>query len=223
MLNEQVWRRWSAIAVGFVGVLMVIQPHPGDVNAWTWLVVFSSLAGALRDILGRYVPPAVPSLVASLSSAVTVGVVGCAWAMIDGWQPMPLNGVGFVIGSSLLLATGYQLLMLALRTGAAFSVIGSFRYSSVLWAIGIGYVLWGDVPDLLATRHRRSGGIGPLHPPSRARAPKLTCPAVFPPFPTGVGTQRCRWLKGLRRFPHFPTTPDLLGGSAGSYRETQAW
>jgi drug/metabolite transporter (DMT)-like permease len=144
------WRRWTAIAVGFAGVLMVIQPRPDDVNLWTWLVVFSSLAGAARDVVARFVPPRVPTLVVSLSSALTLAVVGCAWAAFNGWQPMSLRGVMLVLGSSLLLAAGYQLLMIALRSGAEFSVIGSFRYASVLWALGIGYVLWGDVPNLLA-------------------------------------------------------------------------
>lgn len=144
------WRRWTAIAVGFVGVLMVIQPHPGEVNVWTWMVVFSSFVGATRDVIARWVPPHVPTLVVSLSSAVTLAVVGCVWATLNGWQPMSLRGVLLVLGSSLLLATGYQLLMISLRSGAEFSVIGSFRYASVLWALVIGYTLWGDLPNLLA-------------------------------------------------------------------------
>jgi drug/metabolite transporter (DMT)-like permease len=151
LLGEIVgWRRWTAIAVGFVGVIMVIQPHPGDVNVWTWMVVFSSLVGATRDVIARWVPPHVPTLVVSLSSAVTLAVVGCVWASLNGWQPMSLRGVALVLGSSLLLATGYQLLMISLRSRAEFSVIGSFRYASVLWALAIGYTLWGDVPNLLA-------------------------------------------------------------------------
>ena len=123
-LNEKVgWRRWTGIAVGFLGVLLVIQPKPGDVNVWTWLVVFSSLAGASRDVLGRYVPPAVPSLIASLSSAVSVGVLGFVWTTLEGWQPIPLRGLLYVMGSSMLLACGYQLLMIALRSGAALALI----------------------------------------------------------------------------------------------------
>ena len=151
LLGEVVgWRRWTAIAVGFVGVLMVIQPHPGEVNVWTWMVLFASFIGATRDVIARWVPPQVPTLVVSLSSAVTLAVVGCVWATLNGWQPMSLRGVLLVLGSSLLLATGYQFLMISLRSGAEFSVIGSFRYASVLWALAIGYTLWGDVPNLLA-------------------------------------------------------------------------
>ena len=151
LLGEVVgWRRWTAIAVGFVGVLMVIQPHPGEVNVWTWMVLFASFIGATRDVIARWVPPQVPTLVVSVSSAVTLAIVGCVWATLNGWQPMSLRGVLLVLGSSLLLATGYQFLMISLRSGAEFSVIGSFRYASVLWALAIGYTLWGDVPNLLA-------------------------------------------------------------------------
>ena len=151
ILKEDVrWRRWTAIVAGFAGVLMVIQPKLDDFQVWTWVVVFASLVGALRDILSRYVPVSVPTLVVSLSSAATVGLAGGVWAVIEGWQPMSGQGVLYVVGSSLLLASGYQLLMIALRSGAEFSVIGSFRYASVLWAIVIGYVVWGDVPNLLA-------------------------------------------------------------------------
>lgn len=151
MLKERVgWRRWSAIVVGFIGVVMVIQPHPGDANAWTWLVVASSFVGALRDVVARWVPTAVPNLVISLSSGITLAMVGCGWAALDGWQPVSARGLEYVVGSSVLLAAGYQFLLLSLRSGAEFSVMGSFRYASVLWAIGIGYVLWGDVPNALA-------------------------------------------------------------------------
>ena len=136
-----------AIGVGFAGVLLVIQPRPGDVDVWTWLALFASLVGALRDVIaplgaGRR---ADAGGVASARRS-RVAVVGCVWALIEGWQPMA-RGVWLVLGSSLLLARGYQFLMIALRSGAEISVIGSFRYASVLWAIAIGYVLWGDVPN----------------------------------------------------------------------------
>ena len=98
----------------------------------------------------RWVPANVPTLVVSLSSAVTVAVSGCLWIAVDGWHPFGPTALGYVIGSSLLLACGYQFLMMALRTGTELSVLGAFRYSSVLWAIAIGFSVWGDVPNPLA-------------------------------------------------------------------------
>jgi drug/metabolite transporter (DMT)-like permease len=151
ILKEQVrWRRWTATVAGFVGVLMVIQPQPGDINGWTWVVVFSSLIGALRDILGRYVPARVPVGVMSLWSAAAVGISGLAITAFEGWHPMGWRELGLLVAASFLLAIGYQFLMISLRSGAELSVTGSFRYGSVLWALGIGYMVWGDVPNLLA-------------------------------------------------------------------------
>jgi drug/metabolite transporter (DMT)-like permease len=151
VLKEDVrWRRWTAIVVGFAGVLLVIQPRPGDANLWTWVVVGSSLLGAFRDVLGRYVPATVPTSVMSFWSAAAVGLVGCALTCIEGWQPIGARGLWLLFAASLLLAGGYQFLMLALRSNAEFAVIGSFRYGSVLGAIVIGYFVWGDVPNALA-------------------------------------------------------------------------
>ena len=150
-LGERVrWRRWSAVIAGFAGVLLVIQPHPGDIDVWTWVVLASALVGAVRDILARHLPASVPTLVVSFASAAAVAFVGCAWTSIVGWQPMSARAIELMLASSMLLAIGYQFVVLALRSDAEFSVIGSFRYASVLWAIGIGYVVWGDVPNALA-------------------------------------------------------------------------
>jgi len=151
LLKEDVrWRRWSAVILGFLGVLLVIQPRPGDVNLWTWVALVGTFIGALRDVLTRYLPPGVPTLVVSFTTAATVAVVGCGDALLEGWQPMSWHAIGFIVASSLLLAMGYQLLVLALRSGAEISVIGSFRYGSILWALAIGYIVWGDVPNALA-------------------------------------------------------------------------
>ncbi len=151
ILKEDVrWRRWSAVIMGFVGVLLVIQPHPGDLNAWTWLAFGGTMIGCFRDIFARFLPVGVPTLVVSFTTALIVAVVGCLWAAVEGWQPMSNRALGFIAGSSLLLAMGYQFVVIALRSHGEFSVIGAFRYASILWALAIGYVVWGEVPNTLA-------------------------------------------------------------------------
>ncbi len=151
ILKEDVrWRRWTAVSVGFVGVLMVIQPHPGQLNAWAWVALTGTLIGCFRDIFVRFLPAGVPTLVVSFSTAMIVGLVAGVLALAEGWQPMTAREIGLIAASSLLLATGYQLLVVSLRSGGEFSVIGSFRYSSILWALAIGWVVWGEVPDTLA-------------------------------------------------------------------------
>ena len=151
ILKENVrWRRWSAVIFGFVGVLLVIQPHPGDLNAWTWIALMGTAIGCFRDIFVRFLPVGIPTLVVSFSTAVMVAIVSCGWALVEGWQPMSGRAIAFIAGSSLLLAMGYQFVVVALRSRGEFSVIGAFRYSSILWALAIGYVVWGEVPNTLA-------------------------------------------------------------------------
>jgi drug/metabolite transporter (DMT)-like permease len=144
------WRRWSAVILGFLGVLLVIQPRPGDLNAWTWVALAGTFIGALRDVLTRYLPRGVPTLVVSFTTAAVVATAGCSGALLEGWQPMSWRALGFIIASSALLAAGYQFLIVALRSGGELSVMGAFRYGAILWALAIGYVVWGDVPDAIA-------------------------------------------------------------------------
>ena len=152
LLKETVrWRRWSAVIVGFLGVLLVIQPRPGDIDVWTWVVLFATVLGAFRDVLARYLPAGG----ADAGRFLHLGRSRWPWwaapgRFVDGWQPMTARAIGLLVASSLLLAAGYQFLVIALRSGAEFSVIGSFRYASILWALAIGYVVWGDVPNTLA-------------------------------------------------------------------------
>ena len=151
ILKEDVrWRRWSAVIAGFLGVLLVIQPHPGDLNAWSWLAFAGTMIGCFRDIFVRFLPVGIPTLVVSFSTAVMVAIVSCSWALVEGWQPIDSRELGYIAASSLLLAMGYQFIVIALRSGGEFSVIGAFRYSSILWALAIGYVVWGEVPNTVA-------------------------------------------------------------------------
>jgi len=70
ILKEDVrWRRWSAVTVGFLGVLLVIQPHPGDLNIWTWVALAGTVIGSFRDVIARYLPAGIPTLVVSFTTA----------------------------------------------------------------------------------------------------------------------------------------------------------
>ena len=92
--------------LGFVGVLMVIQPQPGDLNVWTWVGGRHPFIGASRDVLARWVPPRRADAGRVAYSAVTLAVVGLRLgALLEGWQPMSLRGAAASsLGSSLLLA-----------------------------------------------------------------------------------------------------------------------
>lgn len=141
--------RWALIGLGFAGVLLVVQPRAGYFNAYAWLCLFAAVLHAGRDFLTRLVPAQVPSLLITLSTAVMVTLTAGVWSLFVPWKPMGTAHLWQLFGASLCLAAGYHLLTLSMRWGDM-SVIGPFRYSGLLVALVLGYLLWGDVPNALA-------------------------------------------------------------------------
>ncbi|MCF3639920.1 DMT family transporter [Rhizobium sp. TRM95111] len=147
-LGERVgWRRWLAIVAGFVGVLIVIRPGPEGFTAASAYVVASVVFAAIRDLCTRRIDGAVPSLFITAVTAATITLFGALLvAPMGGWQPVAAASLLKLAGSSVLLFVGYQCIVLAMRTGEI-SFIAPFRYTSLFWAIGIGILVFGEVPD----------------------------------------------------------------------------
>lgn len=151
-LGEKVgWRRWLAIAAGFAGVLIVIRPGPQGFS-WAAIYVVASVVGAAaRDLCTRKIPGDVPSIFISAVTAIAITLVGGALvAPMGGWRPMPADVLVRLALSSALLLVGYQTIVNAMRHGEI-SFIAPFRYTSLLWAIAIGFLFFGDLPDLWMT------------------------------------------------------------------------
>ncbi len=141
--------RWALIALGFTGVLLVVQPDVHGLNAYALLCVVGTLFHAGRDLMTRLVPAHVPSLLITLSTSAMVTLLSGLWALTQAWQPMTLDNLLQLGGAAFCLAIAYHLLTLSMRAGDM-SVIGPFRYSGLLVALVLGYALWGEVPNTLA-------------------------------------------------------------------------
>jgi len=174
VLREHVdGRRWSLIGLGFAGVLMVVQPRAEGFNGYAALCVLATLFHASRDLLTRKVPAQVPSLLITWTTAAMVTLLSGLWTLATPWKPMPALAMGQLAGAALCLAAAYHLLTLSMRAGDM-SVVGPFRYSGLLVALLLGYLLWGDVPNALAWAGivlLVAAGLGMLHSERlRARA-----------------------------------------------------
>lgn len=149
-LGEKVaWRRWSAIAVGLVGVLLVVQPSS---DAFTWfsiVAIAGTILGAIRDVMTRRIAQEIPSILITFATAVAVASVAGISVATTGWAPMAMSDLLLLAGASVFLIGGYHFIIVAMRV-AETSIVAPFRYTSILWAIILGYVLWGDVPNGLA-------------------------------------------------------------------------
>lgn len=141
--------RWLAVAVGFAGVLCVVQPSSDGFNAWTLLCLAGTLFHATRDLLTRRIDPAIPSIVVTLSTAVAVTLLSGAMSLAQGWQPFAPVQLAWLAAASVFLVAGYFLIIQCMRQGEV-SLTAPFRYSALLFAVVLGYLVWGDVPNAWA-------------------------------------------------------------------------
>jgi drug/metabolite transporter (DMT)-like permease len=135
--------------VGFGGVLMIVQPASDGFNAWALVCLGGTVLHAARDMMTRVIPQTIGSLIITLSTVVAVSLLSGLLTTFNGWQPVQGRQLALLAAASVLLSGGYFLLIRAMRAGEM-SVIAPFRYSGLLFAIGLGWLLWGDVPNAMA-------------------------------------------------------------------------
>lgn len=148
-LGEPVgWRRWSAILVGFFGVLIIIRPGPEGFTTAALYIVICMFCSAGRDLVTRKISENVPSLMVTLVTAASIALAGATLVVpMGGWQPMSWPSFGILVVASALVLVGYQFIILAMRTGEI-SFIAPFRYTGLLWSILLGALVFGDLPDM---------------------------------------------------------------------------
>ena len=143
------WRRWSAIVAGFIGVLIIVRPGVAGFNQFTLLALVSVLFCSARDLATRRIPSHIPSLFITLLTTITVTTAGAVILFpLGGWTQPSGRSVGLLALSAVLVLIGYQCVIMALRSGDI-SAIAPFRYTALLWALLLGYLVFGDVPDTM--------------------------------------------------------------------------
>ena len=138
------WRRWSAIIIGFMGVLIVIRPGLAGFNIYSLSALVAVAFITLREITTRRLTSDVPSLTVALSTATGSHCSRRRW-------PTPSGAVDLL--SWLLLVGGvafcrHMFSVMAMRVGEI-SFVAPFRYTAMVWAIGLGIMMFGDWPDQL--------------------------------------------------------------------------
>ncbi|MDZ4136062.1 MAG: DMT family transporter [Paracoccaceae bacterium] len=143
------WRRWSAIAVGFVGVLIILRPGLEGFTVLSLLAVLGTLGFAGRDLATRAAPPVLTNL--------QLGVYGFAMMVPTGAVLLAFSGGAVLPGAmaavQLMAATlvgvaAYYALTAAMRMGEV-SVITPFRYTRLVFALILGATVFGERPDAL--------------------------------------------------------------------------
>lgn len=147
-LGEAVgWRRWLAIGTGFLGVLLVVRPDAGgfDVNM-LWAVVGVVFLSA-RDVATRRVPPGIPTLLVSAMAFAGVGLVGAAMIALDGRYVIPGAREWTMVAGALSVGVAAYWAITESHRSGDLSVIAPFRYSRLVFALAVGWTVFGEWPQ----------------------------------------------------------------------------
>ena len=163
LLGEKVgWRRWSAIFIGFLGVIIILQPGYGSFQLASLLGLAAVLCLALRDVVTRDMATEIPTLTVTFYACLAMGSAGFIAYPFFGPPIMPTTYEAIIlICAAIIGLTGYFLLVLATRKGDV-SVIAPFRYSRLLFSLGLATLILGEkltLPILLGGLLVVSSGI----------------------------------------------------------------
>ncbi|MCK0143288.1 DMT family transporter [Aliiroseovarius sp. F20344] len=147
-LGEQVgWRRWSAIIIGFIGVLIIIRPGGESFQLAALLPIAAVFGIALRDLLTRQMDPSIPSLSVAFYGFASVIPAGLILAPINDPFVMPA-GVEwtYILGAVICGVSGYYAIVQAMRI-AETSIIMPFRYMRLIFSMILGVLIFAERPD----------------------------------------------------------------------------
>ncbi len=145
ILKEQVgWRRWTAVLVGFLGVLVIVRPGAGTFQTASLLPVTTAAFYAVMMISSRWVDPreSVWTMMLYLTGA---GALLSAFVVPFYWSPMRAEDMKLFIGIAAFGTAGVTMITQAFRMAPA-SVVAPFDYGALLWATLFGWLFWNEIP-----------------------------------------------------------------------------
>jgi drug/metabolite transporter (DMT)-like permease len=148
-LNEAVgWRRWSAIGIGFCGVVLVIRPGMDGFQPASLFAVQGVIGLAMRDVATRAAPAKISSLVLSAHGFAMLVPAGAVLLWISGGAVAPSpTGYGLLAAALIVGVTSYYALTLSMRLGDV-AVVTPFRYVRLVFALIIGVTFFEEKPNL---------------------------------------------------------------------------
>ena len=146
-LGESVgWRRWTAVIIGFSGVLLMIRPS-GEALLWPALLALAAtFFNSFRDITTRHLSKTDDANAIMICTTACV-MLGGLFSVFWGWRMPDWQGMALFLLTGTLQGTGQYFLVAAFIFGEAV-VVAPFRYFSLVWATLYGYLMFSDIPGL---------------------------------------------------------------------------
>jgi drug/metabolite transporter (DMT)-like permease len=147
LLGERVGpRRWAGVAAGFAGALIIIRPGLGVMQLAAWMPVGAAVALAFYHLATRALG-ATDSSLTTIVYTMSVGLVVTTGAIPFYWVTPDAPGWILMVALGLLGVIGHFSLIKSFEVATAATVI-PYTYTNLIWATGIGFVAFGDLPDL---------------------------------------------------------------------------
>lgn len=140
-------RRWTAMLVGFVGVLLILRPGPEGLQLTSLFALLGTIGFAGRDLATRASPATMTNAQLGVSGFAMLVIAGCIAMTFSGGFVMPsVTSISYVIAASIIGVIAYSALTNAMRAGEV-SVVSPFRYTRLIFAMVIGILVFGENPD----------------------------------------------------------------------------
>jgi drug/metabolite transporter (DMT)-like permease len=144
-LGENVgWRRWTAVLIGFVGVLIALKPSPATFSLPALIALVGSIAYALLMVVTRYLRGTTDVVMATGQIATTL-VFGAATASF-GWATPSLLDLALMAWLGVIATMALMCINRSLKLAPA-SVVVPYQYTLIVWAVIFGYFVFGDQPQ----------------------------------------------------------------------------
>lgn len=145
VLKEQVgWRRWSAVGIGFLGVLIALNPSEQTVSWPALIALGGSFAFAVLMVVTRFLRGTSDIVLASSQFASSL-LLGAVLAPI-GWVAPDLRDLGLFVVAACISVVALFCVNRSLKLALA-SVVVPYQYTMIVWAGMFGYLVFGDVPS----------------------------------------------------------------------------
>lgn len=142
------WRRLAAIAIGFVGVMLIVRPGAEGFNFYSLYALAAVGFVTVRDLAARRLSSAVPSVTVALLTALVISLAAGLASVWQGWVPVDAGQLGLIATAALFILIGYLSSVMVMRVGEI-GFVAPFRYTGLIWALVLGFVIFGDWPKPL--------------------------------------------------------------------------
>lgn len=142
------WRRWTAIAVGFIGMLLIVRPGTDGFTTASVYALCAVGAVTVRDLVTRRVSKATPSLTVTLVSSILVTVFAALWSIEQEWVALSPRLTLLVLMATTFIICAYLCSVMVMRVGEV-SFVAPFRYTGLVWALILGFLVFGEWPETL--------------------------------------------------------------------------